>query len=475
MNTHKITSVILLLCLCIASLSAKVKLPALMADNMVLQQKTNVNLWGSAENGKNITINTSWDDKTYTVTTSQAGEWLVSVKTPAAGGPYEIIISDGEQTKLKNILIGEVWLCSGQSNMYMPLRGYSGQPIEGALDVIMQAKPGNNIRLFTVDRASSLSPEQDCSGKWYESTPKSVTRFSATAYFFALYLQQTLNVPVGLINSSYGGSKIQSWINKETFEHQYPDISLDVLSKKESDIKSPRSEPTLLYNAMINPIKNYTIKGALWYQGESNRKDADMYSDLLTSMVELWRKDWKQGNFPFYYVEIAPHNYDNPLATDGADVRQAQQDCLNRIPESGMVATGDLGNGPCIHPPKKREIGQRLALLALNKTYKQRELPYSGPLYKSSKTDGKNIVVEFSHVENGLNCPADKIEGFEIAGSDKVFYPADVELVEKTFKVSLSSDKVSKPVYVRYGYRNYFPVTLFNDCALPMAPFKTDR
>ena len=473
MNINRIFSVVLL-CLCVTILSAKVQLPALITDNMVLQQNTKVNIWGLAEKGKEVTVNTSWDDKTYTVKTSEVGDWIASVKTPVAGGPYEIVISDGEQVKLKNILIGEVWLCSGQSNMYMPLSGYSGQPIEGSLDVVMQANPNNNIRLFTVDRASSLIPESDCKGQWYESTPKRVSRFSAVAYFFALYIQRNLNVPIGLINSSYGGSKIQSWIDKKTFETQYPDMSLEVLNKKESEIKSPRSEPTLLYNAMINPIKNYTIKGALWYQGESNRKDAHLYVDLFSSMVELWRKEWKQGNFPFYYVEIAPHNYDDPMETDGADVRNAQRLCLNKVPESGMVATGDLGNAPGIHPPKKREVGQRLALLALNKTYKQRELPYSGPVYKSSKTKEDKIIVEFDFTENGLNCSTNEIVGFEIAGNDKIFYPALAKLEDKASKISLSSDKVKNPVYVRYAYRNYFPVTLFNNYALPLSPFKTD-
>ena len=463
------------LCLCIFSMSAKVKLPSLLTDNMVLQQKTNVNLWGTAEKGKEVSITTSWDNKTYVSNASNDGDWLISVKTPSAGGPFDITISDGEQITLRNVLIGEVWLCSGQSNMYMPLRGYSGQPVEGALDIVMQANAMNNIRLFTVDRASSLVPKDNCEGKWNESTSKNVSRFSAVAYFFALYLQQNLNVPIGLINSSYGGSKIQSWINKETFEKQYPDISLDVLSKKESEIKSPRSEPTLLYNAMINPIKNYTIKGALWYQGESNRKDPYLlYADLLTSMVDLWRKDWKQGNFPFYYVEIAPYSYDNSSAIDGANIRHAQRLCLNKIPESGMVATGDLGAELCIHPPKKKEVGQRLALLALNKTYRQRELPYSGPVYKSSKIEDTKIIVEFDYVENGLNCSDDKIEGFEIAGSDKVFYPAVAELIDKTTKVSLSSDEVKKPVYVRYAYKNYQPVTLFNNYGLPLMSLRTD-
>lgn len=474
MNIRGIISIAIVF-LSLAPLSAKVKLPALLTNNMVLQQKTNVNLWGTAEKGKTITVNTTWNDKSYTVTAADNGEWLVSVKTPVAGGPYEIIISDGDAVKLKNILIGEVWLCSGQSNMYMPIRGYSGQPIEGSLDVVMQAKPNNNIRLFTVERSGSLVPETDCKGKWDESTPKSVSRFSATAYYFAQYLQQNLNVPIGLINSSFGGSKIQSWIDKETFQRQYPDISLDVLNKKESEIKSPRSEPTMLYNAMINPIKNYTIKGALWYQGESNRKEAGLYADLLSSMVELWRKDWKQGNFPFYQVEIAPHNYEDPLGFEAAELRLAQQEGAKRIPECGIVATGDLGNGPCIHPPKKREVGQRLAILALNKTYKQREIPHGGPVYKSSKVEKGKIIVEFNNVENGLSCSDETVEGFEIAGSDKVFYPATAELIEKTFKISLSSDKVSKPMYARYAYRNYFPVTLFNDYALPMMSFSTDK
>ncbi|WP_419032961.1 sialate O-acetylesterase [Dysgonomonas gadei] len=456
--------------------SAKITLPAILGNNMVLQQKSKVNLWGMAQKSTKVSITTSWDNKEYSVISSSSGEWLVQVETPVGGGPYAIHITDGEEIKLSNILIGEVWLCSGQSNMGMRIKGNPGEPVEHALEELMEANPANNIRIANVKINGSVSPLFDCTTEWKECTPGTVADFSAAAYFFARYIQKALNVPVGIICSAWGGSKIEPWIKKEVFEQEFPGISLDVLKKNYSEIEHPRSEPTLIYNAMIHPIRNYTIKGALWYQGEANREAPDLYKRLFPAMVKSWREEWKQGDFPFFYAQIAPHCYGTKRCdeTEAAELRQIQLECLDIIPNSGMVVTADIGQALCIHPPKKKEVGQRFALWALAKAYGIEDIPCSGPIFKSFIVKNREIIIDFYYSESGLNSKDQQIAGFEIAGADNVFYPADAKLVEKKTKISVSSEKVLNPAKVRYAFRNFQPVDLFNNYGLPASPFKAD-
>ncbi|MBB4037632.1 sialate O-acetylesterase [Dysgonomonas hofstadii] len=455
---------------------SEIILPSILGDNMVLQQNAEVKLWGWAKKLTDITISTSWDHIVYKTKSSDTGEWAVKVQTPRAGGPYSINISDGDNLIINNILIGEVWLCSGQSNMEMRIEGFRGQPIESSLDVISMASPDNDIRFITIQRASSQIPQNDCVGQWQESNPASVLKVSATAYFFAQYLQKVLNVPVGLICSSWGGSKIQPWINEATYRENFPEISLEALTKNEKEIKDPRYEPALLYNAMINPVLNYVIKGAIWYQGESNRNESDLYKKLFPAMVRSWRKEWALGDFPFYYVQIAPYCYgkDNCENTEAAQLRQVQLECMDIIPNSGMVVTADIGYTTCIHPPKKSEVGKRLALWALAKTYGREGTPHSGPLYSSVDVDGDKIYVNFKHSEYGLTSYYEDIFGFEVAAADKVFYPAKAKLTAKSTKILLTCDKVNDPVYVRYAFRNDAVVNLYNNFRLPVSPFTSE-
>lgn len=456
------------------SLSAEIVLPGLVGNNMVLQQQTDVNLWGKADAGKKVTLQTSWDKKVYTFRASSGGDWQVSVRTPVAGGPYSITVSDGKPMVLSNILIGEVWLCSGQSNMEMPMKGFTGQPVDGALDAVAQAVPENNIRMVTVSRKFGKETVPDCeTTSWQESTPGSVAACSATGYYFARYLTRVLRVPVGLIISSWGGSKIQAWMDKEVLK-QYPGVSLDALTLDDKDIKNPHHQPSLLYNTMMYPLKNYTIRGAIWYQGESNRNQVSLYKKLFPALVESWRKERNQGEFPFYYVQIAPFSYDNREDTDVADFRRMQEECLSLIPNSGMAVTADIGHPTCIHPAQKDKVGQRLALLALAGTYGRSDTPCSGPVFKSAKADGSRILVDFNYTEMGLTSYGQDITGFEIAGSDQVFYPAKAVIERGNEKIALMSPSVEHPVSIRYAYRNYISVNLYNTYNLPVAPFKAD-
>lgn len=283
---------------------AKVQLPSVLSSNMVLQQQANVKLWGKAKENSSVTIKTSWDNRTYKTTADKQGKWLLNVSTPTAGGPYEITFSDGEALTLKNILIGEVWFCSGQSNMEMPMSGFDRQPTQGTNDIIAKAKASTPIRIYNTDskdgrwvRQYSKTPQEDCKGEWLENTPVNVSHTSAAAYFFARYIQEVLEVPVGIIVSSLGGSKVEAWMSREAIS-PFKSIDLAILDNDEP-VKNITATPCVLYNGKIAPFTNFTIKGFLWYQGESNRDNADLYQSLMPAFVKDLRSKWNIGEFPF--------------------------------------------------------------------------------------------------------------------------------------------------------------------------------
>lgn len=309
------------------SVEAKVKLPSVLSSNMVLQQQSNVKLWGEAKENSFVTIKTSWNNKSYKTATDQQGKWLLIVSTPVAGGPYEISFSDGETLTLKNILIGEVWFCSGQSNMEMPMSGFDRQPTQGTNDIIAKAKASTPIRIYNTDskdgrwvRQFSKTPQEDCKGEWLENSPSNVSHTSAVAYFFAKYIQEVLEVPVGIIVSSLGGSKVEAWMSREAIT-PFKSIDLSILDNDEP-IKNITATPCVLYNGKIAPFTNFTIKGFLWYQGESNRDNADLYKSLMPAFVKDLRNKWSIGEFPFYFVEIAPFNYESADGTSAARMRE---------------------------------------------------------------------------------------------------------------------------------------------------------
>jgi len=462
------------------SLEAKVKLPSVLGDNMVLQQQTDIKLWGKAKENSSIIVETSWNNKKYKTTADSKGKWLLNVSTPSAGGPYEISFSDGERLILKNILIGEVWLCSGQSNMEMPMSGFDRQPAQNTNDIIAKAKVSTPIRIYNTDsedgrwvRQFSKTPQEDCKGEWLENTPVNVSHTSAAAYFFARYIQEVLEVPVGIIVSSLGGSKVEAWMSREAIT-PFKSIDLSILDNDEP-VKNISATPCVLYNGKIAPLTNFAIKGFLWYQGESNRDNVDLYQSLMPAFVKDLRTKWGRGNLPFYFVEIAPFNYEGAGGTSAARMREVQQQNMKDIPNSGMVTTLDVGHPVFIHPTDKETVGNRLALWALGQTYGRKGFGYATPTYKSMEISGKKIYINIDNAQRGL-CPMwTPLEGFEIAGEDRVFYPAYAEIEEKTARLSVSCEKVEHPIAVRYAYKNYIKASVFNIYGIPLAPFRTDN
>ncbi len=447
---------------------AKIKLPAILSSNMVLQRNASVKLWGWAKPAEKITIKTSWLTKSVSLTPSENGRWEVVVLTTLSKEPQTIHFKSAESNiKLENVLFGEVWVCSGQSNMRQPLKGYTGQPtFEG--NKAVATSNNNNIRLFSIGENGSptaLDTIGKCK-KWDKASPETTKDFSAIAYFYGRQLQEILDVPVGLIMTSWGGTRIQPWISKETMS-----LNLEINNRKTDTTERYKRMPSAIFNAMINPITSYTIKGVLWYQGETNRKEPELYQKLFPQMVKDWRNQWKIGDFPFYYVQIAPNNYVDK--SNSQYLREVQLKSLEVISNSGMVVTSDIGSEVTIHPPKKIEVAERLIFMALNKTYGMKDIDYLGPMFKSKELKENSLILTFDNAETGLFCFDNELKDFEIAGADKIFYPAKAEIV-KGRQVSVSSPEVKIPVAVRYGWKNFFQGSLFDTNLLPASSFRSD-
>ena len=464
------------------SIKAELKLPAIVSSNMVLQRNTTVVLWGWADAKEKITIEASWLEELINSESDKNGNWRIEIKTTNSKEPQTIVIKSNTSTiTLENVLFGEVWLCSGQSNMQQSLKGYDGEPIFGS--VMAVAKSNNpNLRIFTVGRVGSKTPLKDVEQytAWQQATPESVIDFSAIAYFFGKQLQEILDCPVGMIHTSWNGSAIQPWISKEVIS-SYQEVNLE-----DVDITVKTNYiPTALFNSMIHPLLSYKIKGVLWYQGESNRREPENYKKLFPAMVKDWRTRWGIGDFPFYYVQIAPYIYRNnnnafqSVEDNSAFIREAQLQCLDLIPNSGIAITMDIGDDYNIHPIRKKEVADRLLFNALNQTYGFKTVDYTTPIYDTLEVRDGGIILKFRNAENGLYS-YNELEGFEIAGEDKVFYPANARIgmrkdVIKRNEVFVISDKVPDPVAVRYAWRNYIVGTLFGTNLLPASSFRTDE
>ncbi|TCD00082.1 sialate O-acetylesterase [Pedobacter psychroterrae] len=629
---------------------AKVVLPSVFSDNMVFQQKTNAPIWGKADAGKTITIKSSWNGKTYTGKADANGNFKVMLATPAYGGPYSVTISDGETTTLNNVLIGDVWICSGQSNMEQPLAGW-GKVINYEQEIKDANYP--KIRLLQGVHVTSNTPLDDAkvtNGGWTECNPKYIAEFSAVAYFFAREVTKKTGIPIGLIHTSWGGTIAEAWTSAETL-NKLPDFveavkqiqnadkgtgtmeqklaawsqqvmakdagivqgkplwvasSTDVASWKtmslpvlwedagmsdfdgvvwfrknitipqswegksvkvnlgaidDNDVtffdgekigntegfNVPRSytisgnkvkagtyalvvrifdgagsggiypdnnnmsivaedgpvislngdwkyqiglsmkdvppppaasdgpnRTTVLYNAMIHPYIQFPIKGAIWYQGESNAGRANQYRTLFPAMITDWRTKWGIGDFPFYFVQLA--NFMAPTAqpvnSEWAELRDAQKQTLS-LKNTGMAVIIDAGEEKDIHPKNKQDVGIRLAYAALAKTYGLK-IPFSGPVYQSQQISGKTITLSFTSTDGGLKIKnGTELKGFEIAGADQKFHWANATIQGN--KVIVSSDEVASPVAVRYAWANNPPSTLYNGADLPASPFKTDN
>jgi sialate O-acetylesterase len=637
--------------LCLAPLAfSQVTLPAVIGSHMVLQQKSDAPLWGWAKPGEKIVIKTSWNGQSVSATTGTDGKWAAKVKTPDAGGPYSIEISGKNKVLLEDILIGEVWLCSGQSNMEMPIKGWG--KITGA-DEAVAAANNPTMRLFTVKKATSFMPVDTCSGEWVVCTPESVKSFSATGYFFGLELLKKLNIPVGLIHSSWGGTAAEAWTSSEYISkipkfatspgicdpEKFYQTAIDTYNKEQqkwvnsigflvpdqgpewtgsanagdgwADVKVPSewsatpigsyngmveyrlvfsvpkgwlkkamvielgpidemdvtwlngkligkhlnpgdwatprvyeipagllkqsdnilalrvanttglggingkdasvriklakskskfqslagtwkarkaesfaklppmpdcvncnypNTPTMLYNGMIKPLVPFAIKGAIWYQGESNRYDGLLYRKIFTGMIENWRHDWGQGDFPFYFVQIAPYNYTDRFST--GLLREAQEFATKKLQNTGMVVTMDIGDVKDIHPGNKSDVGKRLAGWALAKDYGLINTAHYGPVYRSMQQEGNRIRIQFDYASGGLTSFGNDLKHFQIAGSDGIFKPATAVIEDRT--VVVSSPEVNSPVAVRFGWNSTDVTNLFNILGLPAAPFRTD-
>lgn len=507
-----------------APLSAEVKPNPLFADGAVLQRDREVPVWGTAREGEKITV--EFGDQKLT-TTATGGKWRITLKPLTAGGPFTLKITGDNVVTIQDVLVGEVWICSGQSNMQMALAGTA----TGAKEIPKANHP--KIRLFSVSRKTSVKPLTEAEGVWAACTPQTARQFSAVAYFFGRDLHQNLGVPIGLIHSSWGGTPAEAWTSVEALGTG-PVLKNHVTAAKRNLANHPAAAaaypaqlasheekmkawtknggpaalerqkawqqqaakarqqgkpipkrpmpakpqpvapapadgtsrtPTVLYNAMIAPLIPYAIKGAIWYQGEGNAKAHLQYRTLFPTMIADWRARWKQGDFPFLFVQIAPFNGMVP------EIRESQFLTLAKSPNTAMAVTTDVGDASDIHPKRKEPVGRRLALAARALAYGEK-IEYSGPLYQKMKVESGKAVLSFTHTGSGLMAKGGDLQGFTIAGADDMFVPAKAEI--QGDQLVVSSPDVATPVAVRYAWSNVPEVNFYNREGLPASPFRTD-
>ena len=469
------------------SAQAKVKLPNILCDNMVLQQNTEARLWGWDKPGKKVNVITSWNNEIYTVKTGKDGKWLVSVKTPAASyQPLSITFDDGDGTvTLNNVLSGEVWVCAGQSNMEMPVKGFGNCPVEGYNEEVINARQYRGIHYVKIPSIMRMTPQEDANCEWKEINAETIGDASATGYFFAQTVNKALDIPVGLIMANKGGTRVESWFTKENIEKYTDDPTDSVAICKKWD-KWDYHRSLLWGNGTFNPILNFTVKGILYYQGCSNVGDpGDQYSQRMKLLVEQWRQQFGLGEIPFYFVQIAPWAYDDGdcNAISGALLREQQYKASQIIPNSVLVCTNDLVypyEFSQIHPTQKQQVGERLAYAALNRDYGFEGILYQSSNFKDMKIEGDAV---FIHLDNNYHtdAPFEGLEGFELAGEDKVFHPATAAHFWREGgdywdeAIRITSPEVKKPVAVRYCFKNFQLGNVKNGANLPLFPFRTDN
>jgi sialate O-acetylesterase len=358
--------------------------------------------------------------------------------------------------------------------MEMPMKGFTGEPVQGSNEDILRSR-NSSLRLITVPRSSDVKPLDDFKAQWLEANPESVSAFSATAYYFGRLVNEILGVPVGLVHVSYSGSSIEAWMHESWLKP----FNVKGIPVTKDSIRVPNRTPTALFNGMLSPVVGYTMKGCLWYQGESNYTDPDTYEKLFETMVKEWRASWNIGEFPFYYAQIAPFDYsrftpgDNREILNSAYFREAQRKCMKTIPNSGMAVLMDTGEKNSIHPSRKKEAGTRMAYWALAKTYDIKGLGYASPSYDTMTVTGNKAVISFTNVANGITSFGKELTCFEMAGPDKHFYPATAVLGRKS--VTLTSPQVAEPVAVRYAFKDFIVGDLFSTEGLPVSSFRTDN
>src|SRR5262245_25825361 len=468
---------------------ADVKLPALISDGMVLQQGMAVPLWGWADEGESVSV--EFQNQKLTAMTKD-GKWVVRLKPLKAGGPFTLTVSGRNKIELKNVLVGEVWICGGQSNMAWRLNQSDNAEAE-----IAGAKYPM-IRLFTAPRAEVAAPVTDVKAAWKECSPETAATFSAVGYYFGRDLHKARNVPIGLINNAVGGSPAESWTSAgvlnadaeyKQFAADYPrrmDLHEKAMAKYREDSEKAKAEnkpaprapgkpwmPSGLYNGMLAPRAPNSVNGVIWYQGEANATRAYQYRRLFPTMIRDWRGLWGQGDFPFLFVQLAAYgpNSQRLGESDWAELREAQLMTLSASQKTGMALAIDVGNYDSIHPLNGQPVGTRLALAARAVAY-GKKIVFSGPVYQSMKIKGDKAVLNFKHTGGGLEARGGELKGFIIAGDDKVWREAKAEI--KGDRVIVSSAEVSKPVAVRYAWMKFPTCNLYNKEGLPATPFRTD-
>ena len=456
---------------------ADVRLPKVLSSNMVLQRDSEVNIWGWGEAGEEVHVTGDWLATKASVNADVNGNWQVSIKTGEAGGPHTMTVAGKNSITLEQVLFGDVWIGSGQSNMEMPLVKVSGTytGIKDATKEIAEAKYPE-IRLFQVGNFSSKEPLDDVESgismygippaacRWQACTPETIPTFASTAYFFARELHTELKVPIGIIDSSWGGTSAEVWTPASGL------LALGFTAELKQAEKLPQKAdqriPTRLYNGMIHPLRNFNIKGVIWFQGEHNVGQADKYSKLFSTMIGQWRQVFGH-EFPFYFVQISPSNYGG---LNAAYLRESQLETMF-VPKTGMAVTMDMGHPTDNHCKNKQEVGRRLALWALANEY-GRDIVYSGPIYKEGVFRDGKARLTFDHVGSGLATWDDRAPNhFEIAGADKVFHPATA--VINGDELIVSSDKVAEPKAVRYAFTSEAMPNLMNKEGLPASSFRT--
>jgi sialate O-acetylesterase len=478
---------------------ADVTLPSLISDNMVLQQHAKMSVWGKADPGESVTVEMGPD--TVQTIAAKNGNWAVKLDPLKSGGPYDMTVSGKNSISIHNIAIGEVWVCAGESNMeYKVNAARNGREEMAEADLPM-------VRVFMVKHATAEKPAADCEGGWVVCDPNTVKDFSAVGYFFARELNRGMHVPMGLIQSTWGPSPIEAWMPQETLEKDadlhgaldryqtalaaYPDAMkayqarlADWNTAKAAGQPAPRMpmaplepggtrEPAGLYNGMISPLTRYAIRGVLWYQGESNTSEPELYGKLFPAMIDAWRMAWGDGAFPFLYAQLSDFlaRRAEPGESRWAELREAQANTLS-VPKTGMVVTADTGEEREMHPANKQDVGHRFALLAEKMVYGQEEVTASGPVFAGMEISGGKAVLTFTHTDGGLVATSGTLKGFAIAGADGSFVWAKAQLSGN--KVIVQSPEVPAPAAVRYGWADFPDGNLFNGNGLPAGPFRTD-
>lgn len=487
-------------------LNAQLRLPSLFGDGMVMQRNAEAAVWGWAEPGSTVLVSASWGVEVEAVAGDE-GKWSAFLPTGEAGGPYVLTVSSTTAAKagsgnlrkrearqssgkvaevqsivINDVLVGEVWICAGQSNMAMPVRGYTSQPVENSLQTVLEApKYADRIHVFSVPRDSSSVARDDCRAEWLATTPEVTAKTSAIAYLFALRLTEALDVPVGIIVSAYGGTKIEPWTPADRLAPALKGVVSDkVIEKKYAVRNGGKGNPAqvgTIFNAMIHPLAPYTAKGFLWYQGCSSRKDYSHYGAMQAAMVSGWRQAWGDtgDKMPFQFVTIAPYYYSDSNDNSRAKLVENQLLSLGMIKNSYAAVAEDGGKEFCIHPPYKQRIADRLAWNALVNEYGFKGMPASYPYCEKYEIEGDEITLYMANARYGL-CPSsgEKVKGFMVAGEDRMFYPAEAFVKDKPSRVVVKSDKVKVPVAVRYSFLNYTESNLHDVAGIPVPPFRTD-